>query len=152
MRVVHSLQVLGLLGASLAAASAGCGGGDTGTSTDGVLLPQPGLAGGTGGTATPPVGGVGSVPVLPSNPVTTVPAGQVTMVAPSLCSTQSIDAYGATPDMMIVFDRSLSMTLNNRWEPSKNAIRTITTEFDRLISFGLTMFPGSGATDPNQLI
>jgi uncharacterized protein YegL len=54
--------------------------------------------------------------------------------------------------MMIVFDRSLSMTLYNRWEPSKNAIRTITTEFDRLISFGLTMFPGSGATDPNQLV
>jgi hypothetical protein len=69
-----------------------------------------------------------------------------------LCSTQTIDAYGKTPDMMIVLDRSLSMTLEGRWEPSKNAVRTITTEFERLLSFGLVMFPGMGASDPNALV
>lgn len=151
MRVVHSLQVLGLLGASLVGSACG-GGSDTGTSTDGInLFPTPGATGGGVSTPVSPTGG-GTGSVLAPAPAAMVPVGAVTTVAPTLCSTQSIDAYGATPDMMIVFDRSLSMTLNNRWEPSKNAVRTITTEFDRLISFGLTMFPGSGATDPNQLI
>jgi Mg-chelatase subunit ChlD len=144
-----------LLGAALAMAGGGCGGGeDTSTSTDGIsLFPTPGATGGgTGGAPISPTGGLATGPIVPNTPAAMTPAGAVTMVGPSLCSTQSIDAYGTAPDMMIVLDRSLSMTLNNRWDPSKEAIRTITSEFDRLVSFGLTMFPGSGATDPNALI
>jgi hypothetical protein len=58
-----------------------------------------------------------------------------------LCETRTIDAYGAAPDMLIVLDRSSSMSLFGRWDPSKMAVKTITTDFGGLISFGLSTFP-----------
>lgn len=154
MKVVRSLVVLSLLGAVQVGAYSGCSGDDPGTSTNGSNL-FPGSTGGTtagtGAATNTAAGGAPTGTTVPVVPATTAP-GTITTVAPSLCSTQTIDAYGSTPDMMIVLDRSLSMTLYNRWDPSKNAVRTITSEFERLVSFGLVMFPGSGASDPTALL
>jgi Mg-chelatase subunit ChlD len=159
MKVVRSLAVLSLLGVVLAGSQGGCGSDDPGTSTTGGNIFQNGSIGGAGstggnGTATnTAAGGAASGSIVPAVPTATPAApGAITTVGPSLCSTQTINAYGSTPDMMIVLDRSLSMQLYNRWDPSKNAVSTITTEFERLVSFGLVMFPGSGAADPNALV
>ncbi|HEX6245600.1 MAG TPA: vWA domain-containing protein [Polyangiales bacterium] len=67
-----------------------------------------------------------------------------------VCQTQIIDAYGTVPDMLIVLDRSDSMMLFNRWQPSKQAVKQITTEFEGLLAFGLSYFPGesAGVVDP----
>jgi Mg-chelatase subunit ChlD len=111
-----------------------------------------GATGGVGGlggaSGTTPAGAGGATAGVGS---TTAP-GTITSVGPSTCATQTIDAYGSTPDMMIVLDRSLSMTLYNRWQPSKSAVQTITSEFERLVSFGLVMFPGMGSTNPLDLL
>jgi hypothetical protein len=47
--------------------------------------------------------------------------------------------------MLIVFDRSLSMQINFRWQPSVDALKSITRDFEALIAFGLEYFPGDGA-------
>jgi Mg-chelatase subunit ChlD len=65
---------------------------------------------------------------------------------PGACEAREVDVYGNAPEMMIVLDRSTSMAMAGRWEPSKQAIKMITHDFDRLIAFGLEVFPGS-ATD-----
>ncbi len=156
MKSVRSLGFASLLPASVLATvitAGGCGS-DDGSTASGVGS-FPGAVAATGGgtgTGLPP-GSVGTAPSTTPTATTNVPVGAITTVMPmGSCSTQTIDAYGTAPDMMIVLDRSLSMTLEGRWDPSKNAVRTITTEFERLLSFGLVMFPGMGASDPNALI
>ena len=156
MKSVRSLGFASLLPASVIAAviatAGGCGSDDTGTASGVATFPGTATTGGGAGTILP-AGLGGTAPSTTPTQTSTVPVGAITTVAPmGACSTQTIDAYGIAPDMMIVLDRSLSMTLENRWEPSKNAVRQITTEFERLLSFGLVMFPGAGASDPNALI
>jgi uncharacterized protein YegL len=74
-------------------------------------------------------------------------AGVVTGPGSQVCATQVINAYGTVPDMLIVLDRSQSMMLYNRWQPSKQAVKAITTEFEGLLAFGLEYFPGASAAD-----
>lgn len=66
-----------------------------------------------------------------------------------LCSVQKVELSDEAPDVLIVFDRSQSMTLEQRWEPSKLAIKTLTQEFEGVVAFGLETFPGEGATEPD---
>ena len=115
--------------------------GSVGTGTTGGA--QAGATGAAGGTVASPggisgPGGTGSTPggtgALPGG------AGAVPgAMAP--CSNKVINAYGLVPDMLIVLDKSTSMMTGNRWEPSKQAVQTITKEFEALISFGLEYFP-----------
>ncbi|HMI94384.1 MAG TPA: vWA domain-containing protein, partial [Polyangiales bacterium] len=46
-----------------------------------------------------------------------------------------------TPDILIVLDRSGSMQRDGRWQPSVSAVRTITTDLQAQINFGLALFP-----------
>jgi hypothetical protein len=66
------------------------------------------------------------------------------LAADDACPTRAIDLRGAAPDMLIVFDRSLSMSLNRRWGPSTEAVKVITSDFGGLLRFGMSVFPGSG--------
>jgi Mg-chelatase subunit ChlD len=66
------------------------------------------------------------------------------LAADDACQTRTIDLRGAAPDMLIVLDRSLSMSLNRRWAPSKEAVKAITRDFGGLLRFGMSVFPGSG--------
>lgn len=68
-----------------------------------------------------------------------------------LCSIQKVELSDEAPDVLIVFDRSQSMALEQRWEPSKLAIKALTQEFEGVVAFGLETFPGEGATEPDIL-
>lgn len=65
------------------------------------------------------------------------------LAAEDACLTRAIDLRGAAPDVLIVFDRSLSMSLNRRWGPSKDAVKAIARDFGGLLRFGMSLFPGS---------
>jgi uncharacterized protein YegL len=108
-----------------------------------------GFSAGTGGT--PGGSGVG-----PGAPRTGASPGNVSAAASgntagttSGCATKVVNAYGLVPDMLIVLDRSLSMLQGLRWDPSKQAVKTITAEFEGLLAFGLEYFPGGDATIGN---
>jgi Mg-chelatase subunit ChlD len=68
------------------------------------------------------------------------------------CNTKTITTRENPPDILIVLDRSLSMELGGRWEPSKSAVTMLTTEYDNQAQFGLMTFPtGDSVCDPGVL-
>jgi Mg-chelatase subunit ChlD len=94
------------------------------------------VGGGTGGAVGNLGGGTGGVTANPNG----------------VCETRTINAYEGAPDILIVLDRSESMQLYGRWNPSKMAVKTITTDFGGLINFGLSSFPGEmGACSAGKL-
>jgi uncharacterized protein YegL len=147
MKVLHKLYALGLAGA----VAVGCAAEDSSTGTTVGGNPVTGNAAGTGGpgVAGTPGGTTGTVPgALPGGTGTTG-SGATPGAGPGpgaggtpagTCATKVINAYGLVPDMLIVLDKSTSM-LQQRWQPSKQAVKTITSEFENLISFGLEYFP-----------
>lgn len=68
-----------------------------------------------------------------------------------VCEEIIANADPQTPDMMIVLDRSGSMTDGGRWVPSVNAVRLVTEELQGQIRFGLAMFPDP-PTDPGMVL
>ena len=67
------------------------------------------------------------------------------------CLVQPIDTKGQSPDMLIVLDQSLSMTLGLRWGPSTDAVKSLTKQYDSTIQFGLSIFPGDGFCGAGKL-
>jgi Mg-chelatase subunit ChlD len=69
------------------------------------------------------------------------------------CESKTISARANPPDILIVMDRSLSMELGGRWQPSSTAVKQLTSEFEDNVQFGLMTFPanGLGACDPGKL-
>jgi hypothetical protein len=66
--------------------------------------------------------------------------------APSnVCQEFAVNATPTTPDMLIVLDRSQSMEVFGRWDPSVAATRSVTQKFDNAIHFGLMVFPDDAA-------
>lgn len=53
------------------------------------------------------------------------------------------------PDVLIVLDRSSSMKRGdvNRWDPSVNGLKAITSALTASVRFGLMVFPGTGGDD-----
>jgi uncharacterized protein YegL len=116
-----------------------CGADDTSSSGTAGL---PANGGGTPGGSNMGAGAPGS-----SGKPGNVAGAPITTTGSSTgCSTKVVNAYGLVPDMLIVLDRSLSMLQGLRWDPSKQAVKTITSEFEGLIAFGLEYFPGGDAT------
>ena len=110
--------------------SSGAGGGSAGTFGNPDLnnpLPMAG-AGGLGGAS----GAAG-----------TNPSG--------VCEVIRATADPQVPDMMIVLDRSGSMTEGGRWQPSVSAIKSVTEQLQSQIAFGLAMFPAP-PPDPSMVI
>jgi Mg-chelatase subunit ChlD len=71
---------------------------------------------------------------------------------PTGCETQNISARENPPDILIVLDRSLSMAIGGRWDPSKSAVKMLTSEYDNQAQFGLMTFPtGDSVCDGGQL-
>jgi hypothetical protein len=64
-----------------------------------------------------------------------------------VCGKHAVKASSATPDMLIVLDRSGSMapggneTRTDRWSGSRDAVVQVTSEFDDSVNFGLMTFP-----------
>jgi hypothetical protein len=59
----------------------------------------------------------------------------------NLCEVVHLTAKPTTPDILIVLDRSGSMDRDGRWVPSVDAVRSITTDLQSQINFGLALFP-----------
>ena len=120
----------------LALAVAACGGDDdasgrSGATSSGTSPVGSGIADGTGGGLPPgtaPEGGGASGGGGSDN----------------ICEEVAVRADRATPDMLIVLDKSGSMGQEGRWRPSQNAVKAITSELEDSIRFGLMMFPGDG--------
>jgi len=79
-----------------------------------------------------------------------------------VCGKHAVKANSATPDMLIVLDRSGSMAPNgndtrtDRWRGSRDAVVQVTGEFDDSVNFGLMTFPtfnpsGGGGRDDDDL-
>jgi hypothetical protein len=68
-----------------------------------------------------------------------------------VCEVIRATADPQVPDMLIVLDRSGSMTMGGRWTPSVSAIKTVTVALQSQIAFGLAMFPEPPA-DPSMVI
>ncbi|MET0342427.1 MAG: vWA domain-containing protein [Polyangiales bacterium] len=70
-----------------------------------------------------------------------------------ICGKSDTDVAPVVPDMLIVLDRSGSMMTParpglqavDRWNPSVKGVKTLTTTFDKTISFGLMVFPNEAA-------
>jgi hypothetical protein len=168
MRLVQGVLRFGLM----AALAAGCAAADSTEATAGGISNLGGGAsggpggsfGGTGGSSggiagagTTGGGGLIGIGGGPAGGGTGSTVSQPGGPSGGACQITNVDFLGDTPDMLIVFDRSASMNLdplNNRWDPSRNAIKQITKDWEQLIGFGLEFFPGEGAVfiDPVQLI
>jgi len=57
------------------------------------------------------------------------------------CEKFSVPARANAPDILIVLDRSGSMTQGGRWNPSVNAIKSFTSTLDSAVAFGLMLYP-----------
>lgn len=68
-----------------------------------------------------------------------------------VCEIIRANADPQVPDMMIVLDRSGSMTEGRRWQPSVSALKRVTQELQSQIAFGLAMFPAPPA-DPSMVL
>lgn len=68
-------------------------------------------------------------------------SGAINTPPDDVCETIRASADPQIPNMMIVLDRSGSMTEGGRWVPSVSAIRNVTQALQSQISFGLAMFP-----------
>lgn len=68
-----------------------------------------------------------------------------------VCEVIRANADPQVPDMMIVLDRSGSMTEGGRWVPSVSAIKSVTMQLQSQIAFGLAMFPAP-PPDPSMVI
>jgi von Willebrand factor type A domain len=139
-----------LLSSCVVSLTIACGSEDPGVSAEWSVAPAPAIgdAGGqTGGNALLPVD-AGALPALPITPPP--PAIITDPTPPAVCSSDTVQTTRVTPDMLIVFDRSLSMQTGNRWTPSVSGLKSITSALSNDVAFGLMMFPG-GTSNTAQL-
>lgn len=72
-----------------------------------------------------------------------------------VCDSVDIQAKPNAPQILVVLDRSGSMVgfgqppnamgaMINRWDPSANAVKKLTSDLAGVANFGLMLFPGSG--------
>ena len=70
------------------------------------------------------------------------------------CGSQAISAEPVPPNLLVVLDRSCSMTnkvgAQTKWEIAVDALKTLTTSYNGKIRFGLTMFPDTDANSCTQ--
>jgi hypothetical protein len=73
---------------------------------------------------------------------------------PGGCNAQEIVAKAVPPNMLIVLDRSCSMTnavgMSTKWKIAVEALNKMTTDFNGKIRFGMTLFPDLAGGDCAQ--
>jgi hypothetical protein len=77
--------------------------------------------------------------ITPGTPTQPTPGGDS-------CEVLQLVTEPVIPEMMIVLDRSGSMTEGGRWIPSVAAVRRVTEQLQAKIHFGLALFPDPDAT------
>ncbi|MFM2416121.1 MAG: hypothetical protein RL385_844 [Pseudomonadota bacterium] len=109
---------------------------------DGISATISGNPGGNSAIGSPYDGGVATYDAgRPTLPVITSPVA-LTDGGGDNCLVQPIDTHGEAPDMLIVMDKSGSMAIAGRWEPSKAAVKKLTEQYQTTVRFGLTTYPG----------
>lgn len=144
IRILSVLLTAGVLAGALA-----CSGDDPTGGRGGAGATTGGVGGGSGGAS-----GFGNPD--PNNPLPTGgasgAAGAGGIGDPSgVCEVIRAAADPTVPDMLIVLDRSGSMTMGRRWMPSVSAIKSVTEQLQSQIAFGLAMFPAPPA-DPSMVV
>lgn len=70
------------------------------------------------------------------------------------CGSQAIAAEPVPPNLLVVLDRSCSMTskvgAQTKWEIAVDALKTLTTSYSGKIRFGLTLFPDRDTNNCTQ--
>jgi hypothetical protein len=132
-----------LLSSCMVCLAIGCGAEDEGVATSfpisGSIAPAAPAAGDVpdAGGAAPDANQVPALPATPSPPIVNTDS-----TPPELCASNTVQTTRVTPDMLIVFDRSLSMQTGSRWLPSVSGLKSITAALQNDVAFGLMMFPG----------
>jgi hypothetical protein len=104
---------------------------------DGVSATVSGSPGGNSGISSPYDGGVPAYDAArPALPVVTSPVA-LTDGGGDNCLVQPIDTHGEAPDMLIVMDKSGSMAIAGRWEPSKAAVKKLTEQYQTTVGGAL---------------
>jgi hypothetical protein len=68
-----------------------------------------------------------------------------------ICESLPLLVKPKSPEILIVLDRSGSMIQNvDRWGPSANAVKKVTSELTETVKFGLMLFPAPSADMPND--
>jgi Mg-chelatase subunit ChlD len=144
-----------LLPAACVLLSAACGGYDPSTIGDYPHAAE--TAADAGSQLAPPQGTGGAdnasdastvVPGVPGDAGSATGSGPYQLDA---CQEHVAQGASATPDMLIVLDRSGSMNPDNndqmsdRWGGSRSALQQVTAAFDDRVNFGLMTFPGPGS-------
>lgn len=85
-----------------------------------------------------------------AGPCIVLPPPQITPTQPTLgsdsCEVLQLVTEPVIPEMMIVLDRSGSMTEGGRWVPSVAAVRHVTEQLQSKLHFGLALFPDPDAS------
>ena len=139
------------LGVGLALLGVSCSGEETTAGSDRSARTGEVSAAGSGNVGTPN-GSTEPGLVLPPPqvvPVTPTQAGS----GSTSCEVLQLVTEPVIPEMMIVLDRSGSMTDGGRWGPSVAAVRRVTEQLQARIHFGLSLFPdpdasASSSSDP----
>ncbi len=104
-------------------------------------------AAGSGATVAPPAANGGSTAADP-HVILPSPGKSGSIDPPSgsgACEVVQLVTDPVIPEMMIVLDRSGSMTDGGRWDPSVAAVRGVTEKLQDKIHFGLALFPNPDA-------
>jgi hypothetical protein len=64
-----------------------------------------------------------------------------------ICDEVAMRAERVIPDVLVVLDRSASMSMGGHWDPVRGALYDVTAEMDDAIRFGLMVFPRSVEPD-----
>ena len=96
-----------------------------------VVVPGAGTAAGTAAAG----------PTIAPVEITAIPT-----IKDGLCDEVAVSADPVKPAMLIMLDRSGSMVMQGRWEPSVQAIRTVVERLQDRIAFGLALFPDAAAS------
>jgi hypothetical protein len=66
------------------------------------------------------------------------------------CPETEITLYPVVPEVLIMMDRSNSMTYDGFWEVTRDAVISMTEEYQDTIMIGLTVFPSMSCTTSNS--
>ena len=64
-----------------------------------------------------------------------------------ICDEEEFGVQGTDADVLIVIDRSESMSHAAFWGPTRNAVIDVTQTYDAVVRFGLMVFPGDRCLD-----
>lgn len=69
----------------------------------------------------------------------------------NFCEVLNVAAARGIPNILILLDRSSSMSTNDRWGDATEAIKNVTANLEAGVAFGLMLYPGNNYCGPGNL-